>query len=153
MNSEVEANVDSAGPETVSADDDASADIVRVSDGLGQSANAVFNLELTLSVGLGVASDDRQVLMPYLDCAAQLEDENEDAGTATTRLSLDNVAYVLEQGALGFLNALRPLQSMSQGDLKPLAKHMEYSAERVSVASESLREAADMLRVMAKQGG
>ena len=152
MTSEVETQKGSATVAAVSATDDGAADIVRVSDALGQSANVVFNLELTLSVGLGIASDDRQVLMPYLDCEAQLEDEDDDANTATTRLSLDNVAYVLEQGALGFLNALRPLQSMSQGDLKPLARHIEYSAERVSVASESLREAAVMLRVMAKHG-
>lgn len=121
---------------------------VRVGPALAHSMTTITKAELSLAVAVGELEDEQSVIVPFLDCALY---DSPDGGEPAWvgRLAMDNVAFLLEQVAAGLLEALDPLANMTKGDLKPPLGRMEYAADRVASASESLRDAAARLRAVA----
>lgn len=123
---------------------------IRVGPALAHGVTTVTKTDISLVAALGETTDDQRVLVPFLECAVYGSRGGDDPQWAG-RLALDNVAFLLEQVAVGLVEALDPLSSMARGDLRPQPDRIDYAADRVASAGESLREAAVKLRSLAGQ--
>jgi hypothetical protein len=124
--------------------------VVRIGPALARGVTTVTQVDISVAAGIGELADDQRVLIPFLECAIN-SSRSEDKPLWVGRLTMDNVAFLIEQVAVGLLEALDPLASMSHGDLKPQPGRINYAADRAASASESLREAAVKLRTIASQ--
>jgi hypothetical protein len=123
---------------------------VRIGPALAHGVTTVTETDFSLVAAIGELEDEQRVLVPFLECAFY-GPPDEDQPLWVGRLALDNVAFLLEQVAVGFLETLDPVASMSHGDVRPLSGRVEYAADRVASAGESLRDAAVKLRALASQ--
>ena len=124
--------------------------VVRVEPVVMHGVTAVSKIGISLAVAVGELEDEQRVLLPFLDCA--IYGSRGDAELIWAgRLAMDNVAFLLEQVSIGLADALEPLDSMAQGDLKPPPGRLSYAADRVASAGESLRQAAVQLRSIASR--
>jgi hypothetical protein len=140
-----------AAPESApSAEPDAGRFSVRVGPALAHGITTIIKTDISLAAAIGEMADEQRVLVPFLECAVYGAGENDGALWAG-RLAMDNVAFLLEQVAVGLTEALDPLSSMSRGDLRPQSGRMDYAADRVAAAGESLRDAAVRLRAISGQ--
>jgi hypothetical protein len=118
---------------------------VRIGPALSDGVTTVVRSDISLSVGVGEGADDQLLLVPFLNFGL-FGANDQDAPVWIGRLPLDNVAFLLEQVAVGLAAALDPLASMTLGELKPSARRLDYAADRTASAGETLREAAAKLR-------
>ena len=118
---------------------------VRIGPALSEGVTTVVRSDISLSVGVGEGADDQLLLVPFLNFGLFGGDDQE-APIWIGRLPLDNVAFLLEQVAVGLTEALDPLASMMLGELKPSTRRLDYAADRTASAGETLREAAAKLR-------
>jgi hypothetical protein len=123
---------------------------VRVGPALAHGVTTVTKTDISLVAAVGEVADDQRVLVPFLECAIY-GSRNEDQPLWVGRLAMDNVAFLLEQVAIGLVEALDPMVSMARGDIRPLSGRIDYAADRVASASESLRDAAVRLRSISGQ--
>lgn len=123
---------------------------VRIGPALAQGVTTVAKTDITLIAAVGELEDEQRVLVPFLQCAVFGPGEDPDP-LWSGRLTMDNVAFLLEQMAIGLAETLEPVGSMSQGDLRPLPARLDYAADRVASAGESLRDSAVRLREIARQ--
>jgi hypothetical protein len=123
---------------------------VRVGPALAHGITTVTKTDIALTASVGDSSDDQRVLIPFLECALYGSGGSGEL-VWTGRLAMDNVAFLIEQVSVGLSEALQPLEAMSLGDLKPPSARIEYAADKVASASESLRDAAATLRSMASR--
>lgn len=123
---------------------------VRIGPALAHGVTTVTKTDVSLLAAVGEMEDEQRVLVPFLQCAIYGPGEGAEALWAG-RLAVDNVAFLLEQMAVGLAEALDPLASMALGDLRPVPARLDYAADRVASAGESLRDAAVRLRAIASQ--
>lgn len=123
---------------------------VRIGPALAHGVTTVTKTDISLVAAIGEIEDEQRVLVPFLECAVygQLS-ESEEGLLWTGRLAMDNVAFLLEQVAVGLAETLDPVANMARGDLRPLPARLDYAADRVASAGESLRDAAVRLREIA----
>jgi hypothetical protein len=132
------------------AEPDATRLAIRVGPALAHGVTTVTKTDISLVAAIGETADDQRVLVPFLECAIY-GSRGEDQPQWVGRLAVDNVAFLLEQVAVGLVEALDPLASMARGDLRPQSGRIGYAADRVASAGESLRDAAVKLRAIAGQ--
>lgn len=105
---------------------------------------------MTLSATVGLTGNDRRVLVPFVDCWAKGSfgvDNVEELHTV--RLSMDNVAFVIERLAEGVEQDCVPwLRSMSSPELAPPEERVAYMVDLLDSASRRLANAAAQLREM-----
>lgn len=139
-------------PEEAAAEPQTTRLAIRIGPALAHGVTTVTKTDISLVAAVGEAEDDQRVLVPFLECAVYGQvSEGEDGLLWTGRLAMDNVAFLLEQAAVGLAETLDPVASMARGDLRPLPARLDYAADRVASAGESLRDAAVRLRAIASQ--
>ncbi len=136
--------------DTAAAAPEAARLAIRVGPALAHAVTTVTRTDVSLVTAIGEMADDQRVLVPFLECAVY-GSRDEDEPLWVGRLAMDNVAFLLEQVAVGLVEALEPLASMSRGDLRPQSVRIDYAADRAASAGESLRDAAVSLRAIAGQ--
>lgn len=125
---------------------------VRIGPALAHSVTTVLKTDISLVAAIGELEDEQRVLVPFLECAIYGQaSEVKDGPLWTGRIALDNMAFLLEQVAVGLAETLEPIASMARGDLRPVSARLDYAADRVASAGESLRESAVKLREIAGQ--
>lgn len=136
--------------ETAAAEPETARVAVRIGPALAHGVTTVTKTDISLVAAIGELADDQRVLVPFLECAVY-GSRSEDQPLWVGRLAIDNVAFLLEQVAIGLVDVLDPVASMARGDLRPQPGRIDYAADRVASAGESLREAAVRLRAIAGQ--
>lgn len=125
---------------------------VRIGPALAHSIVTVTKTDISLVAAIGELEDEQRVIVPFLECAIYGQvSETKVEPLWTGRLALDNVAFLLEQVSVGLAESLDPVASMARGDLRPVPARLDFAADRVASAGESLRDAAVRLRALAAQ--
>ncbi|MBD8736208.1 hypothetical protein [Sphingomonas sp. CFBP 13706] len=107
-----------------------------------------------LVLTFGELSDGRDVLVPLVDwqtyghlMSAGVEPKAEDKGPllSSTMLSLDNLAFLLQDLSYDTRDAVRLLATQSKAGVSPVDERTRYAARMLRLASKHLSSAADQM--------
>ena len=105
---------EAAEPVETAPEPQAAQSAVRIGPAVAHGVTTVTKTDITLAVAIGQIEDDQRVLVPFLECAIYGRAGHEDeAPLWTGRLLIDNVAFLLEQAAVG-----------TGGDPRPVCEHV-----------------------------
>lgn len=125
--------------------------------GLTQIRASSIRLVLTF----GEFSDGRDVLIPLVDwqtyghqVAPGVDPKPDDRGEllSSQLLSLDNLAFLLQDLSYDTRDAVRLLVSQSKGDVSPVADRTQYAVRMLKLASKNLLSAAEQMEEMLVKG-
>ena len=122
-------------------------DGLSIAEALASRITTVNSASLTLSVGVG--SRDREapdVLLPLVECNLDLEDDNDEPEVLNVTLTLDNLAFLLDQATSELSAMLIHFESMSQGGIKADPGRTAKTADWLARSSLELASAAETLR-------
>jgi len=134
--------------ETVAGDDNPD-EIVTVYGATAERCTTLRSVSLSLVVGTGERNDGQLVLVPYVECELMEDDSDSDSEPPkplTWILTLDNVAFLVEEFSTDLAGLVSPLANMAKGELKPARERLEYAVQCIARANEQLAAAGDGLR-------
>ena len=110
--------------------DEAAAAEVRVGGATAGQASTVNGAAMSLIVGTGMLADNQQVLVPFVECEIGGNFGGDTAEkTLTLLLTFENVAFLAADFSEALAGILPALQSVAQGDLKPVPARIEYAID------------------------
>lgn len=123
------------------------ADPISIAGDLGRRATTVTSCGVSLAVALGRNDAGDTFLVPFLECAGDLElGEDDTTRSVRAALTFDNVAFVMKRVAAEYVTIVEPLAQMSKGDLLPERSRVQFAAEALEAAARDLASAARGLR-------
>lgn len=121
-------------------------DDITVSGALLDGYFNVSEAKLQLVTGLGETSDERTVLVPYVDVELACERGSDEVeGRLKGLLAFDNAAFIVDEFAEAFARIAQQLEELSRGGLAPHAPGVTYALGRIRHARLALDEAASSL--------
>jgi len=143
---------DQTDPSELATDDEDPDEFVTVYGATAERCTTLGSVTLSLVIGTGERNDGQLVLVPYVECELMEDDtESEEPKPLTWVLTLDNVAFLVEEFATDLAGLISPLASMANGDLKPARERIEYAVQCIARANEQLAHAGDGLRELLAQ--